>query len=506
MASIYVFGFVLAFLTLGLWFGATQNKSRRLFQLLLLAGLGLYGISMATAYGPLTYKMQTLFRDLLFLGSFGAIFSRLAGWKKSFWLGFAVSILALVWFARTYLTFSFPFHDNVPLDKQGELLIEMKEGHSTQELEKWTQRYGLRYQRAFFPKQTAFTELDNYYLVNVPDEKVNQIVPILRHLSHSSAVAWGEENEVIQTEPLVAAPIPAKLPSKFGINDPGIENLWGFERMQMDKLYNLLTDKKLQPRKKALIAILDTGVDGAHEDLKANFKSTNASYDSDKKGHGTHCAGIAGAVSNNGVGVASYSRDNRFTNITSVKVLTDAGFGTQQTIIDGIIKAADNGADVISMSLGGRSTQASQRAYDKAVLYATKAGAMVVAAAGNSNRNATEFSPVNSKGAIGVSAVDSDLNRAEFSNTVNDLTMGVAAPGVGIYSTIPGNQYASYSGTSMATPYVAGLLGLLKSLKPELTTEEAYKILNETGMDTRNTNNTGKFIQPYQAVKKMLNL
>jgi thermitase len=84
--------------------------------------------------------------------------------------------------------------------------------------------------------------------------------------------------------------------------------------------------------------------------------------------------------------------------------------------------------------------------------------------------------------------------------------MGVAAPGVVIYSTIPGNQYASYSGTSMATPYVAGLLGLLKSLKPELTTEEAYKILNETGMDTRNTGTTGKFIQPYQAVKKMLNL
>jgi thermitase len=506
MASIYVFGFVMAFITLGLWFGAPKDKFRRIFQLMLLTSLGLYGLSIAGFHAPLTYKMQTLFRDLLFLGVFGAAFSRLAGWKKSFWLGFGVSILALFWFSKGFLNFSFPYHENIPLDKQGELLIELKEGRSIGELHRWTQRYGLTYKRAFYPKQTAFTDLDNYYTVDVPEGKIALIVPILYHLQHASAVSWGEENEIIQIDPMVVSPIPAKLPSKFGINDPGIENLWGFERMQMDKLYNLLEEKKLQPQKKALIAILDTGVDGGHEDLKANFKSTNTSYDYDKKGHGTHCAGIAGAVSNNGVGVASFSRDNRFTTITSIKVLTDAGFGTQQTIIDGMLKAADNGADVISMSLGGRTTQASQRAYDKAVQYAVKAGAIVVAAAGNSNRNATEFSPVNSKGAIGVSAVDADLNRADFSNTVNDLSMGVAAPGVGIYSTIPGNQYATYSGTSMATPYVAGLLGLLKSLKPDLKTEEAYKILNETGMDTRNSTSTGKFIQPYQAVKRLLNL
>jgi thermitase len=137
------------------------------------------------------------------------------------------------------------------------------------------------------------------------------------------------------------------------------------------------------------------------------------------------------------------------------------------------------------------------------VKYANKLGAIVVVAAGNSNRNASDFSPVNSKGVIGVSAVDSDLNRAEFSNYVQDLPLGVAAPGVGIYSTIPNNRYETYNGTSMATPYVAGLLGLMKSIKPNLTTEEAYKILNESGMDTRNSKLTGKFIQPLGAVKRI---
>jgi len=201
--------------------------------------------------------------------------------------------------------------------------------------------------------------------------------------------------------------------------------------------------------------------------------------------------------------VASYSRDNRFTTITSVKVLSDQGFGTQQTIIDGIIKAADANADVISLSLGGPSNQSRQRAYDKAVKYANNKGAIVVVAAGNSNRNAKEYSPANSKGVIGVSAVDNELNRAEFSNFVQDIPFGVAAPGVGIYSTIPNNRYDTYNGTSMATPYVAGLLGLMKSINPDLTTEQAHKILTETGINTRNSNLTGKFIQPLAVVKRL---
>ena len=136
--------------------------------------------------------------------------------------------------------------------------------------------------------------------------------------------------------------------------------------------------------------------------------------------------------------------------------------------------------------------------------YALAKGAIVVAAAGNANRNARDFSPVNTRGVIGVSAVDAELNRASFSNYVTDIGMGVAAPGVDIYSAIPGNEYTSYNGTSMATPYVAGLLGLMKSIRPELTAVGAYDILKQTGKDTRNTLETGRVIQPEAAMKKLM--
>ena len=503
MITVYGLSFIVAFVALALWFALKRELAEKYFGNLMLLALMLYAVSMVTVHAPAVYKFQTVFRDMLFLGVFGAIFSRLAGWSKGFWLGVILSLVALFWFYRQFVSTTFPYHTSIPLDTKGEILLELKEGHRISELKNTFKRNNLSFQQAFQPQHKEFTELDNYYVVDIPGDGSKKVVKILQRLRHSWAVSWAEENELIQVEPFKTGNIPARLPSKFGINDPGVANLWAFERMQMDKLYDYLDQNRVQPVRKALIAILDTGVDKNHEDIKSNFKSIDAASDSDLKGHGTHCAGIAGAVSNNGVGVASYSRDNRFTTLTSVKVLGDQGYGTQQGIINGIIKAADAGADVISMSLGGPSNQTRQRAYDKAVKYANKLNAIVVVAAGNSNRNASDFSPVNSKGVIGVSAVDSDLNRAEFSNYVQDLPLGVAAPGVGIYSTIPNNRYETYNGTSMATPYVAGLLGLMKSIKPDLTTEEAYKILNESGMDTRNSKLTGKFIQPLGAVKRL---
>jgi thermitase len=184
--------------------------------------------------------------------------------------------------------------------------------------------------------------------------------------------------------------------------------------------------------------------------------------------------------------------------------LSGNGSGTQQGIIKGIIEAADNGGDILSLSLGGPSSDRKQRAYKKAVDYAREKGCIVVVAAGNSNMNAKDYAPANTPGVITVSAIDEALNRAVFSNTVQDVAMGIGAPGVNVYSSIPNNGYDSWNGTSMATPYVAGLLGLMKSINPDLTTEEAYKILKETGIDTGDTDKTGKFIQPFNAVSKVL--
>jgi thermitase len=265
-----------------------------------------------------------------------------------------------------------------------------------------------------------------------------------------------------------------------------------------------MDQQKIKPKKTAVVAILDTGVDAKHEDISDNFTSIKSKYDTDPRGHGTHCAGIAGAVSNNHKGVASYSRNNDFVKITSIKVLSASGMGTQQTIINGIIEAADRKVDVISLSLGGLSTQTRQRAYEKAVKYAHKAGCIVVAAAGNSNRNAKDFAPVNAEGVIGVSAITEDLSRAVFSNTVEDLKMGVAAPGTNIYSTIPSDKYASFNGTSMATPYVSGLIGLMKSIQPKLDAQQAYEILHATGQQTRSGTETGQLIQPLGAIQQLM--
>jgi thermitase len=286
------------------------------------------------------------------------------------------------------------------------------------------------------------------------------------------------------------------------LNDPGIDLQWGFEAMKVADLYQVTKDVK--PVKKALVAILDTGIDGNHEDLKDNFTSTQAKYDTDVAGHGTHCAGIAAAVSNNGRGVASFSQNNQFVRVTSIKVLSDNGFGTQQMIINGMLEAADAGADVVSLSLGGLSSDSKQRAYQKAVDYVNRKGGIVVVAAGNSNRDAKDFAPACAPGVIAVSAVDTLMQRASFSNHVQNLKMGLAAPGVKIYSTFPGGQYQTFNGTSMATPYVAGLLGVMKSIRPSLSTREAFDILKKSGIDTKNPNQTGKLIQPGAALKELL--
>jgi len=273
------------------------------------------------------------------------------------------------------------------------------------------------------------------------------------------------------------------------------------DALNMDDYYRTLEQHR--PVKTAKIAILDTGVDGRHEDLKDNFYSIDGKYDNDPIGHGTHCAGIAAGVTNNGIGIASLAGSGKrnFVEVTSIKVLNASGMGTQKSIIAGILEATDEGADVISLSLGGPSNQSRQRAYSQAVKYALKNGAIVVAAAGNSARNAKNYSPANATGMITVAAIDQQLKKAVFSNTVQDLKYGIAAPGVGIFSTTPDNNYQVYSGTSMACPFVAGLVGTMRSLNPELTAAQAYSILHKTGVEGEEVKLTGRLVQPGAALR-----
>ena len=212
-----------------------------------------------------------------------------------------------------------------------------------------------------------------------------------------------------------------------------------------------------------VVAVLDTGV-GPHAELDGalltgqNFTSELALDTTDHFGHGTHVAGTVGADLGSGVeGVAAGVR------ILPVKVLSDGGWGYTEWVAAGIVWAADNGADVINMSLGGSS---SDEVMGAAVEYARSQGVTVVAAAGNDNSSAPHY-PAAYPGVVAVSAVDAQKAKADFSN--HGPSVDLAAPGVDIWSTGPGGVHWSLSGTSMASPHVAGVAALAKAVAPDLS-------------------------------------
>ncbi len=341
------------------------------------------------------------------------------------------------------------------------------------------------------------TDLDNWYIIDVEsDEIANKVYEILKNSKLISFIEWNDKYKVSPEE----AKSSVRKPISFvSINDVRAIEQWALDALNIDELDIKL--KRIKLKKISKIFILDTGVDANHEDIKDNYFSVSEKYDRDTDKHGTHCAGIAAAVTNNQKGIASLNYNNRFCKITSITVLP-SGRGTQEQIIDGMILAADLGADVISMSLGGPSNDLKQAAYEQAIDYCNKKGAIVVVAAGNDNMDAKYFSPASCSSCITVAAVDPNLRKASFSNYFTEQKYGIAAPGVDILSTVPLNKYEKFNGTSMATPFVAGIIGIMKSIKPDITTEEAFNILNDSGknIDLRH-GHVGNFIQPDKAIE-----
>lgn len=233
-------------------------------------------------------------------------------------------------------------------------------------------------------------------------------------------------------------------------NDPWFANQWGMTRVQAPEAWDVTTGGS-----SIRIAILDTGVDLNHPDLAAKIVSsrnftTSATAD-DIQGHGTHVAGIAAAITNNGVGVAGLGYDST---IMNVKVLGDDGRGYYSWISQGITWAADNGAQVINMSLSGASASST---LESAVNYAWNRGVMVIAAAGNYGDSVPRY-PAYYENCLAVAATDSRDNLTSWSNRGD--WVDVAAPGSTIYSTLRTSGYGYKSGTSMAAPHVAGLAAL----------------------------------------------
>jgi len=207
------------------------------------------------------------------------------------------------------------------------------------------------------------------------------------------------------------------------------------------------------------VSIIDTGIDHTHSDLDGNYKGgydfvNNDANPMDDAGHGTHCAGIV-AAEYNGAGVVGVAPEAY---LYGVKVLDSAGNGYDSDVIAGIDWSVQNGMDIISMSLGGSSSASLGVACDAAY----NAGIVVVAAAGNSGnppgKGNNVIYPAAYSSVIAVAATDSNDERARWSSTGPGVEL--AAPGVSIYSTVPGG-YSTKSGTSMACPHVAGTAALV---------------------------------------------
>ncbi|MDO4517967.1 MAG: S8 family serine peptidase, partial [Bacillota bacterium] len=246
------------------------------------------------------------------------------------------------------------------------------------------------------------------------------------------------------------------------------------------------------------IAVIDSGCDMTHEDLSENL-ITDLAYDAvaeqvdgvelgDNSGHGTHVAGIAGAVVDNGKGVAGAS-DNM------AKILPINVFSGSYASTDSIIKAMNyldklmaNGTlkdlHVINMSLGGYEAEEGDEALFECIDYMRKKDVLTVCAGGNGNYNNIAYGPEKTifpgdyEGCLCVAALDSEGNHTRFSdyNSFKDIS----APGDNIYSTTMGSNYGFMSGTSMASPLVAGIASMLWAQDQNITVDQAIESIQKT--------------------------
>ncbi|MCA9779626.1 MAG: S8 family serine peptidase [Candidatus Eremiobacteraeota bacterium] len=278
-------------------------------------------------------------------------------------------------------------------------------------------------------------------------------------------------------------------------NDERASELWGLEAIDAPGAWKQTTGSRSGP----VIAVLDTGIDADHPDLAANlwtnpgeipgngidddgngvvddvhgYNATDGSGNPfDDIGHGTHCAGTIGAVGDNEIGVAGVNWQAR---LMPVKMMIN-GEGTVADTVRAVLYATENGADITSNSYGGPYSQPEYEAFAASPL-------LHICAAGNegNDNDVSRFYPdqrpvgypatFELPNVISVAATSSKERLASFSN-YGDQTVDLAAPGVKILSTVPGGGYDTKSGTSMATPHVAGVAGLIAAAYPEATPDQ----------------------------------
>ena len=361
--------------------------------------------------------------------------------------------------------------------------------------------------RAYNGQTVADNNMSKLYCVSIVSDNPVQVLEMVNDLKALPEVEYAEPNYMVRA---------TVLPSETYKAEPLYSQFWGPAAIGLEQLW----DQPITGVKNPVIAILDTGVDIEHPDLKANIWTNTAElngsegidddnngfaddihgYDfvnqtgrmRDNNGHGTHCAGIAAACGNNGIGLAGANPDAL---IMPVTILQSDGNGDIATIIKGIDYAIANGAEIISMSFGGYADSMAERealakAYQKAVL---------VAAAGNDNKciyrhkclvngqQGLPMFPAAYNFVLGVQATaDVAGTLSRFSNYDEDgpvmteysekdlFNYELKAPGSEILSTFPNGQYRKLSGTSMACPLVAGAISRLMQCKEYSSKEELF--------------------------------
>jgi len=320
--------------------------------------------------------------------------------------------------------------------------------------------------------------------------------------------------------------------SSYIPNDSGFQKQkknWGFQAINAFKAWDITKGKK-----SILIAIIDVGFDITHSEIDNNIKSTqnivenskiSDSYKYDIALHGTHVSAIAGGEIDNRLGVSGVAPN------CSLLLLqvgsSKTGIMSENSIIKAIIYAINHGADVINISLGSkfnfdfnrlnitqketireiykRDTISEEILWKRIYNYAKRKNVTIVTASGNDNMYSDIDPMKRSQDIISVGATNSNGKRAEYSNYGSNVV--ISAPGSDIYSAVPNGAFAYLSGTSIASPFVAGAVALIKSINPNLTPIEIKNILIKTGKTINTNPNTpiGKLIQLDKLIKSAKN-
>lgn len=314
-------------------------------------------------------------------------------------------------------------------------------------------------------KQVEDYEYGSFLLVE-PVQEVS--AASVKALLDDNAVVYAAPDYVVTSNPIPSTDAVQVAATSTDPNDQLFSQLWGMRNTRATDVWPTIREAP-----KVIVAVIDTGVDYNHPDLRNNMWTKNNSHgydfcdnDSDpmdEEGHGTHCAGTIAGVGNNGIGVVGVSWKAQ---IMAMRFMGPDGSGSTSDAVKCIDWAVANGAHILSNSWAGPDTS---RELAEAVNRAEKRGVLFVAAAGNTvgNGNNNDVSPyypasLPNSNVMTVAAIDVNNARGSFSH-YGQRSVDIGAPGVAIVSTIVNNQYSRQDGTSMAAPHVAGAAALVWS-------------------------------------------